>query len=545
MLRKILIVLGALTFALFIFFNFILEGIVKNKLHSLLEDTFGSYYQISFDTNYTSLSLSGFSIGFDGVNLRTDTTNKFMMSKYAPVFFTANRLEFSDISVSNLLFKSDIDVGAFELAEPNLLFLIGSKKTEKATSEDERSANENPIKQVEIEAFKLSGGSAAFVFLKNKADTLYAGKDLNVDFEKLDVKFDLDGISPENVTVSQVLINLDDVVYNRETSPYKYQMSNMQMNYQQGELTCLEVDLIPKHSLVEMTLGKAYQKTMFDIKIGQFSLNEIQFDSLKNQGVLRASNGVLKDAEFTLLRNANFPLDPSNKVLMHESLAKSTFPIDLDTLFIQNAKIDYELIPKGKSEPGQVLLTEINGHLAKLYSEDRKKDTLHLELSSKFMEHGALSFAADFPLNGIPGHNYKGHISHLPFTDLNSIVTPMVNVQLNEGIIDDIYFTGVCTDRLTTGEMIFDYDNLKLQFNNEKKGKRNWLISDVGNLIVRHKSKKDKDGRSRAVNYSYERPLYQGHIGFYLNGLLDGMMKNLLPTPVYKVAIKGMTPKTD
>lgn len=544
-MKKGIIVFFSLVLTIFVFFNFILEDLVKNKLDDLLNSTFGDYYALSFDENFTRLTPSGFSFGFTDVTVTSDTTNELMMSKFAPVFFTAQQLAVNDISILNLLLKSDIDITSFELTDPELVFLITPKSARPPLVETDNEENTTLISEIEAGTFSLKGGSAAFVFANHPKDTLYAGNELNVSLRKLNVLINEKGIKPEQITAEGFTLSLQDALYNPATSPYTYRMDEMHLDYEQALFRCTNIELIPKRSLYAMTVDEQYQKTMFDISIGSFELEDIQFDSLKNAGALRASTGLLKDATFSLLRNANHPLAPEAKVLMHESLANSTFPIDIDTLSIENATIDYRLIPKGKVKSGEVVLRHINGYLAGIYSEEDKKDTLKLFLESDFLAHGKFSFAADFPLNAVPQHTYQGHISQLPFTDLNAIVTPMVNVQLNEGMVEDIYFTGVCSDRITSGQMIFDYDNLKMQVNNAKKQKRNWLVSDVGSLIVRHQSKKDKDGRSKAVDYRYERPTYQGHIGFYLNGLLDGMMKTLLPTPAYKAAIKGMTPSLD
>ena len=90
---------------LFLFFNFILEGLVKNKLQQLVADTFGSYYELTFDNNVTSLALSGFSIGFTGVVVKSDTTNAQLMSKFSPVFFNAQELAVQGVSIQSLLFN--------------------------------------------------------------------------------------------------------------------------------------------------------------------------------------------------------------------------------------------------------------------------------------------------------------------------------------------------------------------------------------------------------------------------------------------------------
>ena len=524
-----------------------LENIIKQRLQDIISDTFGTYYTFSFKSNNTSLSPAGFSIGFNQIKLTSDTTNKYMMSKYAPVFFEADKLAVNQMSILQLLFGSEVDFNEFILDEPNLVFIISEKDS---LIEQKKRAfiepnQETAIKKVQARNFQIRGGSAAFVFAKSSQDTLYAGKDLNVLFEQLEITINKNGVQANNVLIEDIQIEVEDVLYNPRISSYKYKMDQMSLNYVNQKLLCQKVDLIPKRTLYALTLEEKYQKTIFDISIGEFHLNELDFDSLKNYGAIRASKGLLKNAEFTLLRNANHPLEPSSKRLMNESLARTPFPVDIDTLFIENALIDYRLVPKGKKEEAQVSLRNIHGHLSGIYNENHKKDTLQLSIESDFMQHGQFSFVANFPLHGVPAHHYHGHIGQLPFTDLNAIVNPMVGVELKDGLIEDIYFTGQCSDRINQGEMIFDYDNLKLQVNSKKKKKRNWLLSDVGNLIVRHKSKKDKNGQSKAVSFYYERPVYQGHIGFYLNGLLDGIMKNLLPNAIYKAAIKGMTPKAE
>ena len=77
---------------------------------------------------------------------------------------------------------------------------------------------------------------------------------------------------------------------------------------------------------------------------------------------------------------------------MNESLARTPFPVDIDTLFIENALIDYRLVPKGKKEEAQVSLRNIHGHLSGIYNENHKKDTLQLSIESDFMQHGQFSF---------------------------------------------------------------------------------------------------------------------------------------------------------
>jgi len=509
-----------------------------------MESTFQNFYSLEYQSNYTTLDLSGFSIGFEKVRLSSDTTRTRLNKKFATIFFEADEFQLNHIAISQLLFNADIDVSEFVLRNPNLTFLI-SKNEQNENQQKPKKRKEQIIKEIEIGKFILAGGSATFVEDLSMKDTLYSGEGLAIELDDIDIPIDDNGIVVDQTSVEHIDLKIVDVLYAPDFSPYRYQMKEMSFDYQQSLLTCHEVALIPKETLLRISNEELYQKTVFDVFLEKFEIDGIQLDALKNKGNLLANKVTLSGAKFSLLRNANHPLSPSNKQLMHRSLVESTFPIDIDSVIIAQASIDYRLVPKGAKNFGQVKLEEINGTITGIQGGQESPDTLNLYLESQFMAHGKMAFSANFPLDEPSHHYYFGHISALPFEDLNAIITPMVGVQLNQGKIEDLYFTGECSDKINTGEMIFDYDNLKLQVNNKKTGKKKWLLTDIGNIIVNHNSKKNKDGRSKAVNYQYERPPYQGHIGFYLNGLLDGMMKNLLPKPVYSRMINGLTPKTE
>ena len=543
MTKKLLIGISIGLISIFIFFNFFLERIIENKLENFVEATFENFYQLKFESNYTALNLSGFSIGFENVAVSSDTSNARLRNKLANVFFEADRFEINEIAISKLLFKSDIDISEFALTNPSLVFLVGDNQKDVEPTPEQ--SGKNPIKEIEIEDFRLMGGSATFLAKNHSKDTLYSGNALDIKFSALDIPLGPEGLKAQDIAIGGAEIKVENVFYDSDISAYQYKMKEMIFNYSNENLACREVKLIPKETLLSMSNEEKYQKTVFDIDLGLFELHDVNVNKLKDHGDLQAGKVTLSEAKFFLLRNANHPLEPTNKQLMHRSLLKSTFPIQVDSILIKNASIDYRLVPKGANQYGQVKLENINGLLTGIQSGQPNQDTLKLYLESSFMEHGDLTFAADFPLSDPSKHSYFGHINGLPFEDLNTIVTPLVGVQLNDGMIEDIYFTGECTDRVNTGEMIFDYDNLKMQVNDKATGKKKWLLTDLSGLIVRHKSKKDKDGRSKAVTYQYTRPEYQGHIGFYLNGLMDGIMKNLLPKPVYSRMINGLTPKTE
>lgn len=251
MLKKIAIVLLTLLLVFFLFFNFVIKGLVKNKLSAMVSDTFGDYYELTFENNSTSLSLGGFSIGFTGVEVRSDTNDIQMMSKFAPVFFKASELPVENISVGNLLFKSDIDIEEFRILDPALIFLLGTKKPQAAVSDPVKS--QGFLKDIEVEHLILKGGSAAFVFIGNKQDTIYAGQELDVLGQSIDILFGEQGIEPKGITLDQFTVNLNNTLYNPKASPYRYEMAQMSLDYQEGSLDLKEISLIPKRSMVAMT----------------------------------------------------------------------------------------------------------------------------------------------------------------------------------------------------------------------------------------------------------------------------------------------------
>ncbi|KYG80500.1 uncharacterized protein DUF748 [Roseivirga ehrenbergii] len=520
-------------FLLSIFVSFFLKGIINNRLKKEINDTFGDFYTLSFENSYTSLSWNGFNIEFEKVEFETDTANKFMMMRYPAVFFKTNSFKIDNINISNLFFDSVIDLKKVAIDKPELLFFIPEK--ESLTENNSENSEESAIKNIQVANFELSDGSASFVFNRNLADTLYAGKNVNVKME--DLKIDLN--STENIVktskVEQVAFSLDEILLSPKDSDYDYRIEGINFNYRDELLQCFGVEITAKRDPYKMTLESQFRKTIFNISLDTLNYQSGNFKELKDLSSIKGSALHLVNLNLDLVRNKSIPLDETQyKELFHKSLLNLSIPVEIDSVYLKNGSIDYKIHSDKELEPGNLMLTQLNATIVNLYTEKNKRDVVTASFKGVFMEDAPFTFQAKLPLNDPNNHTYNGHIGAMKLTSLNPLIANLTRVKLAEGRINRLDFEGRGNQLKNWGTMRSDFEGLKLKVTDSQNNER-WLQSGLGNLIARKNNRGSNDNLTDSVEYVFERPPYKDHLTLYAGGLIEGFALSILPKSVYNL----------
>lgn len=522
-------------FLLSIFVSFFLKGIINNRLKKEINDTFGDFYTLSFENSYTSLSWNGFNIEFEKVEFETDTANKLMMMRYPAVFFKTNSFKIDNINISNLFFDSVIDLKKVAIDKPELLFFIPEK--ENLTENNSEESGENTIKNIQVANFELSDGSASFVFNRNLADTLYAGKNVNVKME--DLKIDLN--STENIVktskVEQVAFSLDEILLSPKDSDYDYRIDGVNFNYRDELLQCFGVEITAKRDPYKMTLESQFRKTIFNISLDTLNYQSGNFKELKDLSSIKGSALHLVNLNLDLVRNKSIPLDETQyKELFHKSLLNLSIPVEIDSVYLKNGSIDYKIHSDKELEPGNLMLTQLNATIVNLYTEKSKRDVVTASFKGVFMEDAPFTFQAKLPLNDPNNHTYNGHIGAMKLTSLNPLIANLTRVKLAEGRINRLDFEGRGNQLKNWGTMRSDFEGLKLKVTDSQNNER-WLQSGLGNLIARKNNRGSTDNLTDLVEYVFERPPYKDHLTLYAGGLIEGFALSILPKSVYNLVM--------
>ncbi|MGW8124037.1 hypothetical protein ACV07N_15365 [Roseivirga echinicomitans] len=523
-------------FLMSIFVTFFLKDVINNRLKKEIKDTFGDFYTLSFENSYTSLSWNGFNVEFKKVAFKTDTANKFMLMRYPAVFFKTNSFKIVNINISDLFFRSVIDVNKVAIEKPELLFFIPEKASlaQNSASKTE-GVKKSAIDSIRVTSFDLTDGEASFVFHRNLADTLYAGKQVNVKME--DLKIDLN--SRESIIktskVEQLAFSLNEIQLSPKDSDYTYLIDGLNFNYQDELLQCFGVRVTPKRNPYKMTLESAYRETIFNVSLDTLTYKSAHFEALKDLSIIKGTSLQLTKLDMKLVRNKSIPLDETEyKKLFQESFLSLPIPVEIDSFYLKNSSIDYKLHSNKEPKPGHLKLTELEATIANLYTENQKRDVINARFKGLFMEEAPFTFDFDLPLKNPKNHTYRGYIGPMEFTSLNPLIANLTRVRLAEGRINSIYFEGHGNQLKNWGTMRSDFEGLKLKVTDNQNNER-WLQSGLGNLLARKSNKEAKDGKVTPIEYIFERPPFKDHLTLYAGGLIDGFALSILPKSVYNL----------
>ena len=153
------------------------------------------------------------------------------------------------------------------------------------------------------------------------------------------------------------------------------------------------------------------------------------------------------------------------------------------------------------------------------------------------MNASAFWLQLNLPLSTPEKHSYKGEIESMKFTALNPLIANLTRVQMENGTLEHIAFSGTGGTLLNQGQMTLRYSDFKFSLTNKANDKR-WLQSGLGNLLVRGSNKTDKQGEPLTISYSYKRPPYKDHLDLYAGGLIDGFAQGVLPKLIYQLVMQ-------
>lgn len=534
--KKVLkrITVGLLIFmgVLIIFTTFFLKDIVNNQLKKEIENTFGGFYSLTFDQSATSLSLKGFNVQFEGVTFNSDTSNLYMLSRYPAMFFKTDKLQVLEINVLEVFWGAEINTGRLLVEKPQLVFYVPDQNI--SSKSEEYKASKSTIERINLKEINLTGGKASLVFQQNQNDTLFYGNNVSLKIENLGFNLLSEANVLNTATMEQMEFTLNDLKVSPLNSEYDYGLDSMSFNYKQESLSCYDLSMKPKGNAVSMASNTQFRKTIFDMEVDSLIYRSKDFKALKRGESIKGQSLKLMGLRLLLNRNKSLPLNEDQyKRLFHESLLALPLHVELDTIQLHNALIDYK-IHQQRKDPGNLILSGVEGLITQI--DTKKRNIIQAEFKGRLMREAPFTFNVHLPLQKPKQHTYDGHIGSMSFKGLNPLIGNLTRVRMEEGTIEGIWFQGTGGDFLNSGNMKLLYKNLKFSVTDNANNRR-WLQSGIGNLLVRNKNKADKTGEPLSIQYSYKRPQFKDHLDLYAGGLIDGFAQGVLPKTIYRLVM--------
>jgi hypothetical protein len=535
-IKRLAAILLIVVIATGVFVVFFLENIIIKTLDNKIEATFGSNYQLKYDSEKIRLDGLRVNFSFEKVKFSTDTSHNSLTENYPILFFEATNFSVQGISVIDLLLNKSINVEHLELNQPELLILKRGNTQQEIQQQTDSVQSEIPkilLEYISLNSLSILNGKGAIISYQNKADTLYSAKEISLKIKEIQTDLSSNIIDPNTIKLKDIDLKLDQVFLNPTFSAYKFLVDKGHLRLKKGVLEGFGITAFPKKSFYQTSLESKYRKTLYDIKLDTFLCQSEHLMKMFSDQLFKTSSIELKNIQANFFENNNIAKEENViKPLLNESILNIPFDMDIDSIMIKNGFIQYQFLAKNSEIPALIEFTELNGLIANIRKSTGKADTVKVFLESKFMHEAPFTFIAEYPLSNINYQWYSGHIRSMPFTSFKPAFRGTKKIDFKKGQINNIFFTGIIEESKTSGQLIFDYEGLKVQIYS-KKQKKKWLKSKISNLIIRNNGKQSKEKTNQQVNFNYERPPSVGQFGLYAHGIMDGLAQVILPKSIY------------
>jgi hypothetical protein len=336
-------------------------------------------------------------------------------------------------------------------------------------------------------------------------------------------------------------LGLKDLDVQTADSIFHLTLQEFSISYNEKSIQLKNIAFKPNISETALQNRSKFQLAQFSGSAGLISILGINFDSLLYSKKLFIDEIVIDSVSATIFKDKTKPIDTSR---FPEYLGQSIAAIKLPLLINQVSATNVNLVNRELKPDSSYATANINR--AKLNVENITNTNTSKKLSMKadaFLENKVrfqLSLGFDYHK---PEFSFKGTFPNFKLTELNPLIQSYTPASVNEGIIDEIDFSGMAYKTKADGTMKFLYHDLKMDINIEEKAKwKSTVLSFAANTVVASANPSSANVPPRIVKYHIERDMNKGFINIIIKSALNGLKETILMSKenkkIYKEAKK-------
>ncbi|SHG13446.1 hypothetical protein SAMN05444483_10581 [Salegentibacter echinorum] len=420
---------------------------------------------------------------------------------------SAEKLAVKGVSVFKYLFQDKIAISAVQLTAPNVV--IYSEEDKEKTKGKKKEKNDFDLA---ISSFEIS--HATLKLAKN--DTVK-----NTLFLRLPT-VELNEITANENSLASNLpfkygdfqVEADSIFFNIND---EHDMMAKKLAINSSFLQVNDISMVPLYDKQEFQKHIPYEKDRVELVIPELKLNSwkwgLENDSLKIESPLAQLNQM----DLALYRDKRVNDDPRHKKMYSKMIRELPIKLNLDTLKVKNAKLQYQEKVKTDRRPGLVKFTELNASIYNLTNMGMRKTnfpTTSIEVSTYFMGEADLKVNWSFDIsNKMDEFRISGHLNNISSQGINQFLKPALNVAAQGGI-RDMQFDYSGNKNKASGEMKLIYKDFKVEVLKNDGESKSGFLSALANLIIRNEATSEEKTQknitaTRTINKSFWNYLWK------------------------------------
>lgn len=341
----------------------------------------------------------------------------------------------------------------------------------------------------------------------------------------LTIQPDKDSIVTNWVSITGVAhqIKANDTKKNHNLFIQKTQLFN------DKTLVISDFQLRPKRSKENFISPLPHRKARLDLQIPKISISPFSTKSLflKKSFITQSitlENGFLN----VFIDQRKSACQTCTKTYFYEHLAMSEIPIQIDSLLVKNSSITLEEMGQN-NEIGTLKWHDIYAHISDLTNKpETQKSHTHVQVQSDFINDSHVELNFKFPnFNTQKAYYFDGRIDRIDLKKLNQFLTFSKRLQIKDGEMSALTFTGKGDLSSSDGTMKFKYKDLDIALLKDDKSTRK-IFSKLVNTLIRNKNNPDENNVLRTGKMYSERRTEKSFLFNWWTTILSGIKSTVL-----------------
>jgi len=333
----------------------------------------------------------------------------------------------------------------------------------------------------------------------------------------------------KNTSFERIRMNLEKGQYILSDQPYRFRYDQLSYDSENQKIAVNRLKLVSNDPKYEIGRKEGVETDWLNLVFNTLELKGIRLNSLLNDKVFIATEGRIKKFTVDAFRDKRLPTPekPDTKLPM-ETINTLPFAFHCDSFLIDQAGISYAERVENSEKAGEVHFSRLKVRIKNISNIDsliNGPTTMHA--SAYIMDGAKLNADFTFPNKKYPvAYQVKGHMGSMPFTSFNPIAQYNTGIFIEEGHIDRIDFDFDYTDDQATGNLLFEYQDLKVSFLDQDDGSKEKLKSFLVNSLILTKQNQGEKVFSRQGKISFDRDKKKSVFNYWWKAIFSGI-KNI------------------
>ena len=473
-----------------------------------------------------SLQLSGFNVRYDSLSIdwlgNVVEIHHLLLEKNPydtacvyPEFLVIGKVRAENFRLFALIFRKTLDFKSLYLEKARIMMRENSLLTLDSTIFKES--------EFTLRVENVFIHSADFKYTDNLHCKMSAGVQSDITIRGL--KMESRNNQPYQFGADELM--LDSIRVELPEAFYSFQIRQARIDFLANIFTVDSIKVIPHFTKLEFGSRRGYEVDRVEGLIPYVKIKDFIFSF---QDSIRIKVGRAEVQFFMkIFRDKHLPF--RNKIKPFLLTAIRELPVDLviDSLKIANSYVEYEERAEGSPDPGGIFFDNLYAVFSNINNRSKMGNT-RLVAQASLMGQGDVQLSAVFPFDNKKRSTLKGSLKNFSIPKINSMLTPITNIEVENGKLKQLLFHFSFNEIRSDGEIELNYEDLKLvsfkEYDKDNDGEwdKDNFKTFILNLFVFRKNMNEKvPAEKRTGTIMFYRDNTRSIFNFWAKSLMSGI----------------------